>query len=81
MRVGKIAWIVLGGAMGIALVGALQAQRPFREFPGNEYNDFPLPPDYQQKGEWAFARLMYPPMMGVHGRGFRGYGRFGFDWR
>ena len=25
-----------------------------------EYNDFPLPPDYQEKTEWAFARLMYP---------------------
>ncbi|HEY1242974.1 MAG TPA: DUF4159 domain-containing protein [Bryobacteraceae bacterium] len=34
---------------------------PFREYPGVEYNDFPLPADSQQKTEFAFARLMYPP--------------------
>jgi hypothetical protein len=48
-------------ASGVAVLGALFAfQRPFREYPGVEYNDFPLPPDYQQKSEWTFARLMYP---------------------
>jgi len=74
--------IVAGGAaVGIAFLGALSAQRPFREYPGVEYNDFPLPADYQEKTEWAFGRLMYPPMPGVHGRGFRGYGRFMMDWR
>ncbi|HEY6341360.1 MAG TPA: DUF4159 domain-containing protein [Bryobacteraceae bacterium] len=36
-------------------------QRPFREYPAIEYNDFPLPADYQQPAEFAFARLMYPP--------------------
>jgi uncharacterized protein DUF4159 len=36
------------------------AQRPFREFPGWEYEQFPLPPDWQMPGEWTFARLMYP---------------------
>jgi hypothetical protein len=45
-----------------ALAGSLFAfQLPFREYPGVEYNDFPLPSDYQQKTEWVFARLMYPP--------------------
>lgn len=36
---------------------------PFREYPGIEYGlgTIPLPPDFQQKSEWAFARLMYPP--------------------
>jgi hypothetical protein len=36
---------------------------PFREYPGIEYTvgSIPLPPDYQEKTEWAFARLMYPP--------------------
>jgi hypothetical protein len=37
--------------------------QPFREFPGIEYRlgSVPLPPDYLEKTEWAFARLMYPP--------------------
>jgi hypothetical protein len=60
------------------LVSALYAfQRPFRQFPGREYEDFPLPPDWQEKTEWAFARLMYPPAS-RYGRGFRGYG--GGNW-
>ena len=54
-------------------------QRPFREFPGREYSDFPLPRDFQEPAEWVFARLMYPPAM-YGGRGF-GRGRFGGgDW-
>ncbi len=37
-------------------------ERPFREFPGVEYSigEIPLPADYQEKTEWAFARLMFP---------------------
>jgi hypothetical protein len=47
---------------GFVFIGALYAfQRPFRQFPGVEYFNFDLPPDWQDKGEWAFARLMYPP--------------------
>jgi hypothetical protein len=43
-------------------ISALYAfQRPFKQFPGVEYFSFELPPDWQDKGEWAFARLMYPP--------------------
>jgi uncharacterized protein DUF4159 len=36
---------------------------PFREYQGIEYRigSIPLPPDFEQKTEWAFARLMYPP--------------------
>ncbi len=44
----------------------LLAQKPFREYPGFENEENPLPPDYQEKTEWAFARLMYPAI-----RGFR----------
>lgn len=40
-------------------LGALRAQKPFREYAGNEYNDFPLPPDYQVTAEWTRARLKY----------------------
>jgi hypothetical protein len=61
------------------LLGAAFAfQKPFRQYPGIEYDDFPLPPDWQEKTEWTFARLMYPQ---VYGR-YRGYGRSGSgDWR
>src|SRR5262249_9230377 len=47
---------------------------PFKEYPGNEYNDFPLPDDYQRTAEFTRARLRY--RNGPLGRGgFRG--RFG----
>src|SRR6202167_3697914 len=55
----------------VALTAVYAWQRPFREYPGVEYNDFPLPQDYREKTEWAFARLMYPDA----GRFRRG------DWR
>ena len=62
---------------GLVLVGALYAyQRPFHQFPGVEYLQFEVPSDYQQPGEWAFARLMFPPgpLDGY-------YPRFQGDWR
>jgi len=78
MRPRKAIWRAAAGT-GLLLT-ALFAQRPFREFPGNEYEQFPLPPDYQQPAEWTFARLMYPPAN--IGRGGYGYGyRFRGDWR
>ena len=47
---------------GFVFLGALYAfQKPFRQFPGVEYFSFELTPDWQEKGEWAFARLMFPP--------------------
>jgi hypothetical protein len=64
--------------VSLAIVSAAYAfQRPFREYPGIEYDNFPLPPDWQQPAEFAFARLMYPQ---VRGR-YRGYGAYGNgDW-
>jgi Domain of unknown function (DUF4159) len=53
--------------------GVLHAQRPFKEYRASEYNDFPLPPDYQQKTEWTRARLKYPSIYGAFGGG--GFGR------
>jgi hypothetical protein len=47
---------------GLAAISALYAIQPFREYPGVEYENFPIPPDYQEKTEWVFARLMYPPI-------------------
>lgn len=70
-------------AAAVLLFGVLYAQRPWREYPAFEYNDFPIPPDYQEKTEWAFGRLMYPNAAfarGGRGFGFRGRG-FGGDWR
>ena len=75
MVIRKLIWRV---GLGAALLGTLFAfERPFREFPGVEYNvgDIPLPSDWQQKTEWAFVRLMYPP--GAND-GYRG--RFDGDW-
>src|SRR5258706_10251940 len=39
---------------------ALLAQHGFREFPYEETNPAPVPPDANEKTEWAFARLRYP---------------------
>ena len=66
---------------GVLLVfsGTFAFQREFREYPGREYSHFPIPPDYQEKTEWVFARLMYPSAEGVHGYGYRGR-RWGRDW-
>ena len=43
----------------------------FREYPGIEYRlgTIPLPDDYQEKTEWAFARLMFP---GGYNDGYQG---------
>jgi len=50
--------------LALAAWGVLRAQRPFREYPGTEYNDFPLPPDYQKTAEWTRARLHYQDYAG-----------------
>jgi hypothetical protein len=55
----RILW-GLGGAL-LSFAAVTEVHMPFREYPGVEYNDFPLPADSQQKTEFAFARLMYPP--------------------
>jgi hypothetical protein len=49
-------------AAALACVGLLAAfQRPFRQFIGVEYPRFELTPDWEEKTEFAFARLMFPP--------------------
>jgi hypothetical protein len=66
---------------GVVFLAILYAQKPFRQYPGREYEDFPLPPDWQDKAEWVFARIMYPPASNMYGYGRRGgYGR-NADWR
>jgi hypothetical protein len=69
------AWWLLGVAF--VLAGAAYAyQGPFREYPSVEYGVPSLPPDWKEKTEFAFARLMYPPGWND---GYRG--RFDGDWR
>jgi hypothetical protein len=72
-----LACSALGAAA--ALCAFQNFSKPWREFPAFEYNDFPIPPDYQERTEFVFARLMYPSA----GFGFGGYGRRfgGGDWR
>jgi len=66
------------GILGLLLAGSAPDRQniaqPFREYPGIEYNDFPLPSDCAEKTEWAFARLMYPSAPGSR------FSRFGADW-
>lgn len=57
MRCRNWAFLIVAG---VSLLGLLYAQKPFRQFPAVEYYDFPLPPDYQEKTEWVFGRLIYP---------------------
>lgn len=62
-------------AIPVSLLALQQFQdkpKPFREYPGWEYENFPLPPDFADRSEWTFARLMYPAVA---------FGRWGrSDW-
>src|ERR1035441_4518737 len=74
----RMACLAAGGAIVLGACFALQQpEHTWREYPAFEYNNFPIPDDYREKTEWAFARLMYPNMDGVHGR--RRFGRV-VDW-
>jgi Domain of unknown function (DUF4159) len=46
----------------------IQQPREFREYPGVEYEDFPVPPDYNVPAEWVFARFMYRAVPTIRGR-------------
>jgi hypothetical protein len=70
--------LVVVGAVSFGSLLALKMhafQMPFRQYPGMEYDDFPIPADGQQKTEFVLARLMYPP----HPYGM--FGMRGGDWR
>lgn len=67
-----VRWLVTLGIFGVGLLCAFQ--KPFREYPGFENENDPLPDDYREKSEWVFARLMYPPIGGFRFR------RGGGDW-
>lgn len=50
--------------LGLAAWGLLQAQAPWKEYPALEYENFPVPTDWNQKTEWTRARLRYPDIYG-----------------
>ncbi len=60
----------------LAALGVLRAQRPFKEYPAAEYNDFQLPADYLDQHEWTRARLRVPDV----GRGYFFRGNTGLNW-
>jgi hypothetical protein len=53
--------IAVAAAALICWSGLYAFQRPFKQYPGIEHPEEPLPPDWNKKAEWAFARLMFPP--------------------
>ncbi len=80
----KAAGLIAGGIAFLSASYAFQQQQQahehtWREYPAFEYNDFPVPPDYQEKTEWVYARLMYPNAQNGRGFGFGRFGGFG-DW-
>jgi hypothetical protein len=54
----RYAFFLLFAAMYIR--GLLIAQRPFRQYQAAEYDDFRLPPDWNQKSERTRDRLHIP---------------------
>jgi Domain of unknown function (DUF4159) len=82
VKVRKALLIVAG--LAVCVSGVWAFQRPFRQYPAQEYDDYPVPPDGRDPADFIFARLMYPEGgSGGFGGGFRFGGRRGFggDWR
>jgi len=75
----KYGWQIAGVVGACVLACTVLAQKPFKEYPAWEYNNFELPKDYMVPGEWTFARLMYPT---THLRiDWQSEAKRGFDWR
>jgi hypothetical protein len=76
-------WVTIAASVALCASAALAFRKPFREYPAQEYNDFPVPADWNEQTEFVWARLMYPDAYGGMGGGF-GRGRRGMmqqDWR
>jgi hypothetical protein len=78
MTTRKALWSLAAGVASLAALYA--AERPFRVYTSMEaYDNIPLPPDYQERTDWVFARLMYPQ------HPFSRFGRYRYgrsmDWR
>jgi hypothetical protein len=82
----RLRTILIVASLGLAAGTAMIAQRPFKEYPGIEYEHFPLPDGWQKKAEWTRARLRYPDIYGYpfqqlfmqNGREFPGYWTFDY---
>jgi hypothetical protein len=63
------------GFLGLAAWSLLEAQKPFKEWPAIEYDNFRLPADGATPHEWVRARLRYPDITGypANSFGFAGY--------
>ena len=72
-------WLSVSALLAVGVfLGTGAAQKPFRQYHGVEYYDFETPADYQEPGEFSFARMMFPG----GGPGVDGYyPRFQGDWR
>ncbi len=55
---------VVGSLSLITVIGVLRAQKPFKEYPGVEYDHFAKPKDWERATEWVRARLRYPDVYG-----------------
>jgi len=67
--------LLILGFLGIW--GVVLAQKPFKQYPGGQDGDVPLPPDWDKPAEWSGARLRYRDLRGGRGFGRRGFGREG----
>ena len=75
----KVRRMIVPALGAVIVVCTVWAQRPFREYPAWEYNNFPVPADWNVPGEWTFARLMYPTTeVRVD---WQSEFKRGFDWR
>jgi Domain of unknown function (DUF4159) len=74
----RLHYIVKAGLAVLFLFATLLAQRGFKEYPYEEVNPAPVPPDANEKTEWAFARLRYPS--GRYSRGRRRRGSWPTDF-
>ncbi len=67
--------VLLAGML--ACIGTIFAlEKPFRQYPGVEYPRFEVPPNWDERTEFVFARMMFG---GGWNDGYRG--RFDGDWR
>ena len=64
----RVRAVLLLAVAALSVIGVLEAQRPFKQYQAEEYEDFPLPSDWNQKTEWTRARLKYPS---VYANSFR----------
>ncbi|MBC7926977.1 MAG: DUF4159 domain-containing protein [Bryobacteraceae bacterium] len=66
----------------VLLAALFAAPRPFRVYISLEPHDnVELPPDFMEKTEWVFARLMYPPHPQAKFTRRRFFGTPDLDWR